>query len=98
MQHAPGRTVLGDFPMVAMPTVTSEIALIEAFADTRVIGVTVNHENLSADQLAGAIDEIELDTGLPATDPLTRTAVRARRDGPPGIPALTPATDTRTAA
>lgn len=55
--------------MVAMPTVTSEIALIEAFADTKVIGVTVNHENLTAEQLAAAIDEIELDTGLPATDP-----------------------------
>lgn len=72
VQHAPGRVNLGDFPMVAMPTVESEVALIEAFADTRVIGITVNHENLSTDQLATAIDEIELSLGLPATDPLTR--------------------------
>jgi uncharacterized NAD-dependent epimerase/dehydratase family protein len=72
VQHAPGRRVLGDFPMVAMPTVASEVALIEAFADTRVIGVTVNHENLTDAQISEAIDEIELELGVPATDPLTR--------------------------
>jgi uncharacterized NAD-dependent epimerase/dehydratase family protein len=64
--------MLGDFPMVAMPTVASEVALIEAFAATRVIGVTVNHENLTDTELGSAIDEIELDLGIPATDPLTR--------------------------
>ncbi len=92
MQHAPGRKVLGDFPMVAMPTVTSEIALIEAFADTTVIGVTVNHENLSTEQLATAIDEIELRTGLPATDRSHATG-RARRYGAAGVPDAQPATD-----
>src|SRR6478736_6744716 len=73
VQHAPERRVLGDFPMVAVPSVASEIALIESFADTRVIGVTVNHEGMAGDAAIGsAIDEIELDLGLPATDPLTR--------------------------
>ncbi|MBT2486027.1 MULTISPECIES: DUF1611 domain-containing protein [unclassified Microbacterium] len=72
VQHAPGRKTLGDFPMVGMPTVESEVALIEAFADTRVIGVTVNHENLSDRELSAAIDDIELSLALPATDPLTR--------------------------
>jgi len=72
VQHAPGRKNLGDFPMVAMPTVESEVALIEAFADTKVIGITVNHENLAEAQLSASIDEIELSLGLPATDPLTR--------------------------
>lgn len=72
VQHAPGRRVLGDFPMMPMPSVASEVALIEAFADTRVIGVTVNHENLTDAQISAAIDEIELDLGVPATDPLTR--------------------------
>lgn len=72
VQHAPGRQVLGDFPMMPMPAVASEVALIEAFADTKVIGVTVNHENLTDPQISAAIDEIELDLGVPATDPLTR--------------------------
>ena len=72
VQHAPARKVLGDFPMVSMPTVASEVALIEAFAKTRVIGVTVNHEGLDDAGIALAIDEIELELGVPATDPLTR--------------------------
>ena len=73
VQHAPERRVLGDFPMIAMPSVAREVALIESFADTRVIGITVNHEGMADDAAIGrAIDEIELDLGLPATDPLTR--------------------------
>ena len=72
VQHAPRREFLGDFPMVAMPTVQSEIALIEAFADTRVIGVTLNHEHMTDDEVGEAIDELELDLALPVTDPLTR--------------------------
>ena len=50
VQHAPKRKVLGDFPMVPMPTAASEIALIEAFVDTRVIGVTINHEEMTEDE------------------------------------------------
>lgn len=72
VQHAPGRGRLDDFPGMPMPTVASEIALIESFAQTRVIGVTVNHENLTDEQVTEAIDEYELEFGVPATDPLTR--------------------------
>lgn len=72
VQHAPKRKMLGDFPMVAMPTAASEVALIESFADTRVIGITVNHEEMTDDEVTAAIDELELDLGVPATDPLTR--------------------------
>lgn len=72
VQHAPKRVVLGDFPMVAMPTVASEVALIEAFVDTKVIGITINHERMTDDEVGAAIDEYELDLGVPATDPLTR--------------------------
>ncbi|QXC62194.1 DUF1611 domain-containing protein [Aquihabitans sp. G128] len=72
VQHAPKREVLGDFPMVAMPTAASEVALIEAFADTKVIGITINHELMTDDEISGAIDDHELELGIPATDPLTR--------------------------
>jgi uncharacterized NAD-dependent epimerase/dehydratase family protein len=72
VQHAPKRTVLGDFPMLPMPTVASEIALIEAFADTAVIGITINHEHMSDAEVSAVIDELELDLGVPVTDPLTR--------------------------
>ncbi|MGO4680574.1 DUF1611 domain-containing protein [Microbacterium sp. 2MCAF23] len=72
VQHAPKRRTLGDFPMVPMPTLASEVALIEAFADTKVIGVTVNHEGMTDAEIGIAIESIELELGLPATDPLTR--------------------------
>ena len=55
LQHAPKRTTLGDFPMVAVPTAASEIAMIEAFADTRVIGVTINHEHMTTEEIAQSI-------------------------------------------
>ncbi|GAB3596579.1 DUF1611 domain-containing protein [Microbacterium tumbae] len=90
VQHAPGRRVLGDFPMVAMPTVASEVALIEAFADTRVIGVTVNHENLSDAEIGSSIDEIELELGIPATDPLTRPLTALADMVLQAFPALAP--------
>ena len=36
------------------PTAASEIHLIETFADTRVIGVTINHEHMSDDEVDAA--------------------------------------------
>ncbi len=72
VQHAPKRRVLGDFPMMPMPTAATEVALIEAFADTRVIGITINHELMTDAEITEAIDEHERELGLPATDPLTR--------------------------
>lgn len=72
VQHAPRRRMLGDFPMVAMPTVASEIAMIEAFADTRVIGVTLNHEHMDDADVSATIVACERELGLPVTDALTR--------------------------
>jgi uncharacterized NAD-dependent epimerase/dehydratase family protein len=72
VQHAPKRKVLGDFPMMPMPTAASEIALIEAFADTKVIGVTINHELMEPVEIDEAIADHRLHLGLPVTDPLTR--------------------------
>lgn len=97
VQHAPARKTLGDFPMVAMPSVASEVALIESFADTRVIGVTVNHEDLTAPQLAAAIDEIEGELGIPATDPLTRPASELVEMVLQAFPALSPQLASRNA-
>lgn len=72
LQHAPARTMLGDFPDVAMPTPASEINLIQTFADTKVIGLTLNHEHLSDDDVTAAITRYETELGIPATDALTR--------------------------
>lgn len=72
LQHAPKRKVLGDFPMMPVPSAASELRLIEAFADTSVIGMTINHEQMSDDEVSAAIDRYEHEFGLPVTDPLTR--------------------------
>jgi uncharacterized NAD-dependent epimerase/dehydratase family protein len=73
LQHAPARRWLGDFPDVPMPTPASEINLIETFADTKVIGLTINHEHMTADEVSAAITLYELELGIPATDALTRS-------------------------
>jgi uncharacterized NAD-dependent epimerase/dehydratase family protein len=76
LQHAPARTVLGDFPDVPMPTPQSEIALIETFSDTKVIGLTINHEDMTDAEVTAAITLYELELGIPATDALTRSPDR----------------------
>jgi uncharacterized NAD-dependent epimerase/dehydratase family protein len=95
MQHAPKRPALGDFPALPMPTVASEIALVEAFADTKVIGVTINHELMSDDEVGQAIIDYELELGLPVTDALSRPIERLVDMVLAAHPTLAPASVTR---
>lgn len=74
LQHAPGREHRCDFEQMPMPTVASEINLIETFSNTQVIGVTLNHENMQDDELNGAIIQYECELNLPVTDALARPA------------------------
>ncbi len=76
LQHAPGRLHRCDFPGMAMPTPASEIHLIETFSDARVVGLTINHENLSDVEVEAAITLYERELGIPATDALTRSPER----------------------
>ena len=72
LQHAPARAFRCDFETMAMPEPASEINLIETFSDTRVIGLTLNHEDMDDDQVARAIAAFALDLGIPVTDALAR--------------------------
>ena len=76
LQHAPARRKLGDFADVPIPNPATEINLIETFADTKVIGLTINHENMSDAEVTAAITLYELELGIPATDALTRPVER----------------------
>ena len=76
LQHAPARTKLGDFGGMTMPTPASEINLIETFADTKVIGLTLNHEHMTDAEVTAAITRYECELGIPATDALTRSPDR----------------------
>lgn len=72
LQHAPKRAYRCDFPDMQMPSAASEIALVEAFADTKVIGVTLNHEGMSETEISDTITEQSRILGLPVTDALSR--------------------------
>lgn len=76
LQHAPGRSELGDFAGMPMPTASSEIRLIETFADTKVVGLTINHEDMTDVEVSAAITLYECELGIPATDALTRPTDR----------------------
>jgi uncharacterized NAD-dependent epimerase/dehydratase family protein len=76
LQHAPARRNLSDFPFVPMPTPASEIRLIEAFAPTRVIGLTINHEGMTDAELTAAIALYEAELAIPVTDAVSRPASR----------------------
>ncbi|NVO56917.1 DUF1611 domain-containing protein [Rhodobacteraceae bacterium B1Z28] len=74
LQHAPKRAHRCDFPNMPMPKPASEIALIETFADTKVIGVTLNHEGMSEAEITDTIAAQSQILGLPVTDVLSRPA------------------------
>ncbi len=76
LQHAPARRWLGDFPDLPMPTAESEIDLIQTFADTKVIGMTINHEGMTDAEVTEAIKLYERELGVPVTDALTRPPER----------------------
>jgi uncharacterized NAD-dependent epimerase/dehydratase family protein len=59
-----------------MPTPTHEIRLIEAFAPTRVIGLTINHEGMDDAELTAAIALYEAELAIPVTDAVSRPASR----------------------
>lgn len=70
VQHPPKRENLGDFSFMKMPTIKSEIELIENFSNSKVIAITINHENMSDKELEDVITEYENQLGLPTTDVL----------------------------
>jgi uncharacterized NAD-dependent epimerase/dehydratase family protein len=76
LQHAPRRSERCDFENMAMPTPASEINLIETFADTKIIGLTINHEQMSDIEVSAAITQYEQELGIPVTDALSRSPER----------------------
>ena len=73
LQHAPARRTRCDFPDLVIPPAATEIRLIETFADTEVIGLTINHESMSEADVDAAILLYESELGIPVTDALTRS-------------------------
>ena len=59
-----------------MPMPADEINLIETFSDTKVIGLTINHEYMTDAEVSEAITLYESQLGVPASDALTRPPER----------------------
>ncbi len=70
VQHPPKRKSLGDFPYMPMPTLENEIELIEIFSRSKVIAITINHEDMTDEEIKDAIIEHETMFQLPTTDVL----------------------------
>ena len=76
LQHAPGRLHRCDFENMAMPLPATEINLIQTFSNTKVIGVTINHENMIDADVSATIVRYQRDLGIPVTDALSRPSQR----------------------
>ncbi|MGF1807867.1 DUF1611 domain-containing protein, partial [Aliivibrio sifiae] len=74
LQHAPKRLHRSDFPEMLMPSVASEIELIEMFSNTSVIGLTLNHEGMSVEEVAFSIQTYSAQLNIPVTDALAQPA------------------------
>ena len=70
LQHAPARREYDGFPGYPIQPLDHQIKALEIISGKPVVAVTVNHENLSAEQIPSACAEITRQTGLPAFDVL----------------------------
>ena len=70
LQHPPKRKDRCDFPGIPMPTLESEIELIEIISGARVIAITLNHEDMTDREVAETVTEYESKFGLPTMDVL----------------------------
>ncbi len=70
LQHPPKRVHRCDYPNLPMPTLESEIALLQVFSGSPVIAITLNHEGMTEEELTAETKAYQNKYGLPTTDVL----------------------------
>lgn len=70
LQHPSARKFRCDFPDLLMPTLKSEIRLIEAISQSKVVAIALNNKNLTDAEALEAIKDCERFFRLPTTDVL----------------------------
>ncbi len=70
LQHAPARLEYDGFPGYPLHPIDHQIQAIELLSGKKVVAITVNHEDLKADQIDEVCEKIEKETGLPTSDVL----------------------------
>lgn len=76
LQHAPARKEYDGFPGYPLHPLEKQIEAIEMISGKPVVAVTINHEDLSRNDVPRVCEEITKQTGLPACDVLYEGAGR----------------------
>ena len=74
LQHAPKRLEYDGFPGNKLHSLKKQINAIEVISGKKVIAITVNHEEMTKDEILPACKAITKETGLPAFDVLAHGA------------------------
>ncbi len=77
LQHAPRRIEYDGFPGYKLHPLKQQINAIETVSGRKVIAVTVNHEDMTPEEIPDECKKVTEETGLPAYDVLA--------DGPDGL-------------
>lgn len=70
IQHPPRRKSYCDYPKIPMLSLENEIEMIEVFSSSKVIAITINHENMNDIEIGNTIERYESIYHLPTTDVL----------------------------
>jgi uncharacterized NAD-dependent epimerase/dehydratase family protein len=70
LQHAPRRRCYDGFPDYRLAGVERERAIIELLSQRPVLAITINHEEMNAEEIEATVAEYEKRYGVPAADPL----------------------------
>jgi uncharacterized NAD-dependent epimerase/dehydratase family protein len=70
LQHAPARKEYDGFPGYPLHSLDKQILAIEMISGKKVVAVTVNHENISPEEVPEICQKISRETGLICCDPL----------------------------
>lgn len=76
LQHAPARKDYDGFPGYLIHPIDEQIRAIEVISERPVVAITINHENLSEEEVVKAQSHLEEMTGLPAVEVLLHGAER----------------------
>lgn len=74
LQHAPTRLEYDGFPGYVLHDLQTQINAIKVISGREVIAITLNHENMTEDEILPACEKITAETGLPCFDVLAHGA------------------------
>ena len=74
LQHAPARKEYDGLPGYSIHPLKKQIEAIELLSEKPVVAITINHENLNAEEIPRICESICNETGLPTVDVLFQDA------------------------